>query len=113
MAYHGLKRGRIWGKGEINNAISQTFFGLLSANGVPNDLIHARGVISMARSSDPDSASSQFFICHRDSAFLDGNYAAFGRVVSGMDEVDRIASVATDRRDKPLQPQRMKKVTVL
>ena len=99
--------------GEGYGGSDENIKGEFAANGVPNDLSHTRGVISMARSQDPNSASSQFFICHKDSAFLDGNYAAFGKVVSGMDEVDRIASVATDRRDKPLQPQRMKKVSVI
>ena len=66
----------------------------------------------MARSQDPNSASSQFFICHEDAAFLDGNYAAFGKVTSGMEVVDAIADVATNAMDKPLEPQVMKKVTL-
>ena len=82
------------------------------ANGVVNKLSHTRGVISMARSQDPNSASSQFFICHEDAAFLDGNYAAFGKVTSGMEVVDAIADVATNAMDKPLEPQVMKKVTL-
>lgn len=82
-------------------------------NGVPNKLSHTRGVISMARSQDPDSASSQFFICHADATFLDGQYAAFGKVVSGMDVVDAIAVVETDGRDKPYDEQKMKKVTLI
>ncbi|MBR3589162.1 MAG: peptidylprolyl isomerase [Clostridia bacterium] len=83
------------------------------ANGVVNKLSHTRGVVSMARSQDPDSASSQFFICHQDATFLDGNYAAFGKVVNGMDVVDAIAEVETDYRDKPLEEQKMKKVTLV
>jgi peptidyl-prolyl cis-trans isomerase B (cyclophilin B) len=67
----------------------------------------------MARSQDPDSASSQFFICHADATFLDGNYAAFGKVVNGMDVVDAIAEVETDYRDKPIEEQKMKKVTLI
>ncbi len=82
-------------------------------NGVPNSLSHTRGVVSMARSQDPDSASSQFFICHADATFLDGQYAAFGKVVNGMDVVDAIAEVETDYRDKPLEEQKMKKVTLI
>ena len=66
----------------------------------------------MARANDPDSASSQFFIVHEDSTFLDGQYAAFGKVIEGIEVVNKIADVATDRMDKPLEPQVMKKVTV-
>ena len=66
----------------------------------------------MARSNDPDSASSQFFICYGDESFLDGQYAAFGKVTEGMDVVDEIASVQTDYNDKPMVPQVMKKVTI-
>ena len=86
--------------------------GEFSSNGVKNDLKHTKGVISMARSMMPDSAGSQFFIMHEDAPHLDGQYAAFGKVVSGMDAVDEIAECATDYRDKPLEPQIMKKVTI-
>ena len=79
-------------------------------NGVRNTLSHKRGVISMARTNVPDSASSQFFICHADATFLDGQYAAFGKVVEGIDAVDEIAAAPTDRMDKPLKDQRMKEV---
>ncbi len=79
-------------------------------NGVRNLISHKRGVISMARTNDPNSASSQFFICHADATFLDGQYAAFGSVVEGLDAVDDIAAVPTDRMDKPLRDQRMKEV---
>ena len=79
-------------------------------NGVRNTLSHKRGVISMARTNVPDSASSQFFICHADATFLDGQYAAFGKVVEGIDAVDDIAAAPTDRMDKPLKDQRMKEV---
>ena len=79
--------------------------GEFSANGFKaNKLSHKRGVISMARSSDPDSAGSQFFICDKDDGFLDGNYAAFGHVVQGMDVVDKIASVRKGANDRPLSP---------
>lgn len=82
-------------------------------NGVKNDLKHTRGVISMARSMMPDSASSQFFIMHKDAPHLDGSYAAFGKVVEGIEVVDEIASVDVDFNDKPVEPQVMKKVTIV
>ena len=85
--------------------------GEFSANGVKNDLKHTRGVLSMARTQVPDSAGSQFFVMHADADYLDGQYAAFGKVIEGMDTVDAIASVPTDFRDKPLKAQKMKKVT--
>ena len=74
------------------------------ANGVNNPIKHERGVISMARAMDPDSAGSQFFIMHKDAPHLDGQYAAFGKVVNGIEVVDKVASVRTDFRDKPLTP---------
>ncbi len=85
--------------------------GEFSANGVKNDLKHQRGVLSMARTQVPDSAGSQFFVMHADADYLDGQYAAFGKVIEGMDVIDAIASVRTDFRDKPLKEQKMKKVT--
>lgn len=84
--------------------------GEFRSNGVDNPLSHERGVISMARTPHPDSASSQFFICHGDSLFLDGEYAAFGRVVLGMEEVDRIASLKTGAADFPDTPPVMERV---
>ena len=81
-------------------------------NGFKNDLKHKRGVLSMARSQSPNSAGSQFFIMHQDAKHLDGQYAAFGKVIEGMDVVDRIASTKTDRADRPLDEQKMVKVTV-
>ena len=86
--------------------------GEFSANGVKNDLKHTRGVLSMARAQDPNSAGSQFFIMHEDAPYLDGQYAAFGKVVEGIEVVDAIAETATDYRDKPLEDQRIKKVTI-
>ena len=77
--------------------------GEFTANGFKNDLKHTRGVISMARSMNPDSAGSQFFIIHADAPHLDGQYAAFGKVVSGMDAVDKIASTDVDYMDRPLE----------
>ncbi len=86
--------------------------GEFAQNGVPNQLKHERGVLSMARASNPNSAGSQFFIMHATSPHLDGGYAAFGRIISGMDAVDKIAAAKTDMRDRPLMPQKLKKVTV-
>ena len=84
--------------------------GEFAANGINNPLKHTSGVISMARAMNPDSASSQFFIMHQDAPHLDGSYAAFGKVVEGIEVVDEIASVATDMRDKPKKPVVMKRV---
>ncbi len=87
--------------------------GEFKANGFPeNDIKHVRGVISMARSMNPNSASSQFFIVHRDAPHLDGQYAGFGRVVEGMDAVDEIAEVKTDYNDRPITDVRIKRVYV-
>ena len=87
--------------------------GEFASNGVANPIKHTRGVISMARAMDPNSAGSQFFIMHQDAPHLDGEYAAFGKVVSGMDVVDEIAAVATDWNDKPLTPVVMEKVEIV
>ena len=86
--------------------------GEFSGNGVVNDLKHTRGVISMARAMNPNSAGSQFFIMHQDAPHLDGQYAAFGMVIEGMDAVARIADQSTDWNDKPREDQIMEKVTV-
>ena len=86
--------------------------GEFSANGVDNSLRHEKGVISMARSASHDSAGSQFFIMHEEASFLDGQYAAFGRVVSGQDVVDEIATVDTSAADRPLTPQIIKSMTL-
>ena len=86
--------------------------GEFAANGFPNGLKHERGVISMARTADPNSAGSQFFIMVAAAPHLDGQYAAFGRVISGMDVVDRIVSVRRTAQDRPVEDQRMAKVTV-
>lgn len=88
----------------------ETVKGEFRVNGVNNPLSHERGVISMARSQFYNSASSQFFICHADAKFLDGQYAAFGKVVQGIEEVDRIASTPTDRSDRPLEEQRIRTI---
>ncbi len=89
-----------------------TIKGEFRANGVVNNIKHERGVLSMARSMMPDSAGSQFFIMHKTSPHLDGQYAAFGRVIEGIEVVDRIAATKTDRSDRPVVEQKMKKVTV-
>lgn len=86
--------------------------GEFAQNGVENDLKHTPGVLSMARAMHPDSAGSQFFIMHEAAPHLDGAYAAFGKVTEGMDVVNKIAETATDYSDRPLETQRMKKVTV-
>ena len=86
--------------------------GEFSRNGFANNLKHTKGVLSMARAMHPDSAGSQFFIMVEDAPHLDGQYASFGRIIEGIEVVDEIASVRTDRMDKPQTPQVMKKVTV-
>ena len=86
--------------------------GEFSSNGIKNDLKHTRGVISMARSMMPDSAGSQFFIMHEDAPHLDGQYAAFGRVIDGMDAVDAIAETPTNYNDTPVKPQKMVRVYI-
>ncbi len=86
--------------------------GEFSSNGFKNDLQHTAGVLSMARSMNPNSAGSQFFIMHKDSPHLNGQYAAFGKVIEGMDVVNAIASTATNRQDKPLEDVVMSSVTV-
>ena len=87
-----------------------TIVGEFRANGFQNNLAHTRGVLSMARTNMPNSASSQFFIMHQDAPHLDGQYAAFGKVVEGMEAVDKIASVKTNWQDKPLKDQRIKTI---
>lgn len=98
------------GTGTGMGGAPQTIKGEFRANGVDNQLTHLRGVISMARTNDPDSASSQFFICHKDAPHLDGKYAAFGRVIHGIDEVDRIAALPTGANDFPETPPVMERV---
>ena len=89
-----------------------TIKGEFSQNGFANDLRHTEGVLSMARAMHPDSAGSQFFIMQKNSPHLDGTYAAFGKITEGMDIVNKIAETATDYSDRPLEEQKMKKVTV-
>lgn len=87
--------------------------GEFAANGVKNPIKHKRGVISMARAMNPNSAGSQFFIMHQDAPHLDGQYAAFGHVVEGMETVDAIAATPTNFNDRPLDPQRIKSITIV
>lgn len=86
--------------------------GEFSSNGFKNDLKHTAGVLSMARASFPDSAGSQFFIMHKNSPHLDGDYASFGKVIEGMDVIDSIAECETDWNDRPVKEQKLRKVTV-
>lgn len=86
--------------------------GEFAQNGFSNNLEHTSGVLSMARSMMPDSAGSQFFIMHKDAPHLNGSYAAFGKITEGMDVVNKIAETATDYNDRPLEEQKMKKVSV-
>ncbi len=99
-------------KGTGTGGPGYTIKGEFSANGVENNLAHDPGVLSMARAMNPDSAGSQFFIMHKQAPHLDGQYAAFGKITEGMDVVNEIAECPTDLRDKPLNPQVMKTVTV-
>ena len=87
--------------------------GEFAANGWNNPIKHVRGVISMARAQNPDSAGSQFFIMHADASYLDGQYAAFGRVVNGMDTVDEIAATPTGFADRPRKPQVIQSIRVV
>nr|WP_071394700.1 peptidylprolyl isomerase [Bacillus tuaregi] len=89
-----------------------TIAGEFTSNGFENNLTHERGVISMARTGDPDSAGSQFFIMTKESPHLDGEYTAFGKVIEGMETVDKIVSAERNSADKPLEDQKMKSVTV-
>ena len=99
-------------KGDGTGGAEETIKGEFSKNGVENPLSHKRGVISMARSQMPDSASSQFFIVHEDSTYLDGEYAAFGCVTEGMDVVDTISNVSTNGADKPTEDVIIEKIKV-
>ena len=116
LIFHRVIRGfMIQGGDPQGNGMGgakENIVGEFRTNGFDNPIKHTRGVISMARAYDPNSASSQFFIMHADAPHLDGQYAAFGKVVSGMDVVDEIASIPTDYSDRPKIAMRMKKVYV-
>ncbi len=99
-------------KGNGTGGPGYSIFGEFEANGFKNDLKHTRGVLSMARAMDPNSAGSQFFIMVADAPHLDGQYAAFGKVTSGMDAADAIVSVDTDWMDKPLEPVVIRSIRV-
>ena len=99
-------------EGNGTGGSGKNIFGEFKINGFNNDLKHTRGVISMARAYDLNSASSQFFIMVDDAPHLDGNYASFGKVINGLDEVDSIVNQERDLRDKPIKPQKIIKVTV-
>ena len=106
LTFHRIIQGfMIQGGDPVGNGTGGPGFnikGEFKNNGVNNTISHKRGVISMARAMDPNSAGSQFFICDANDEFLDGDYAAFGKVVSGMEVIDKVASVRTDRNDAPL-----------
>ena len=99
--------------GTVMGGADENIKGEFAVNGVQNDISHVRGVISMARSRSYDSASSQFFICHADAKYLDGQYAAFGKVTEGMEVVDEIAEVKTDYNDRPMIDMVIKTITVI
>ena len=117
LTFHRVIRGfMIQGgcpKGNGTGGPGWSIPGEFAANGWKNDLKHTKGVISMARTADPNSAGSQFFIMHEAAPHLDGQYAAFGKVVSGLDVVDEIANVRTGWADKPSQPVVMEKVEII
>ena len=116
LTFHRIIRGfMIQGGDPLGNGMGgakENIIGEFKRNGHDNPIKHERGVISMARAFDPNSASSQFFIMHEDAPHLDGQYAAFGKVVSGMDAVDEIAAIPTDYSDRPKIAVRMKKVYI-
>ena len=116
LIFHRVIRGfMIQGgcpKGTGTGGPGYSIRGEFSRNGFANDLAHTEGVLSMARAMHPDSAGSQFFIMHKASPHLDGQYAAFGKITEGMDVVNRIAEEATDFRDRPLKDQRIASMTV-
>ena len=117
LIFHRVIRGfMIQGGDPLGNGMGgakNKIVGEFRMNGYNNPIRHTRGVISMARAQDPNSASSQFFIMHADAPHLDGRYAAFGKVVSGMETVDEIASIPTDYSDRPKIAMRMKKVYIV
>lgn len=116
IIFHRVIRGFMLQGGDPTGTVTggpgYSIAGEFSHNGFQNDLKHTPGVLSMARTMVPDSAGSQFFIMHQTSPHLDGEYAAFGQIIEGMDVVNKIAETATDYSDRPLEEQKMKKVTV-
>ena len=116
LSFHRIIPGfMIQGGDPVGNGTGgskENIVGEFASNGVKNPIKHTRGVISMARAMDPNSASSQFFIMHADAPHLDGNYAAFGHVVEGLEVVDEIANTPTDFRDKPTTPVIIKRAYI-
>lgn len=111
VKFHRVIKNFVIQAGINNNKEAENIEGEFASNGHPNTLLHKRGVISMARvSGQPNSASSQFFIMHQDNSSLDGDYAAFGKVIAGLDTVDKIASVNTDNNDSPIFEQKIKTI---
>ena len=117
LTFHRIIKGfMIQGGDPLGNGMGgsdKKLVGEFRANGYDNPIKHERGVISMARAYDPNSASSQFFIMHKNAPHLDGQYAAFGKVVSGMEVVDEIASIPTDYSDRPKIAVRIKTITIV
>jgi peptidyl-prolyl cis-trans isomerase B (cyclophilin B) len=99
-------------KGNGTGGPGYTIKGEFTSNGVKNTISHKRGVISMARAYDPDSAGSQFFIMHKDGTYLDGQYAAFGETIEGIEVVDKVAAVRTSPNDRPLTPVVINTITI-
>lgn len=113
LTFHRVIKGfMIQGGNDCKGGPHYSIKGEFRSNGFPNNLKHERGVISMARTYIKDSAGAQFFIMHQNAPHLDGEYAAFGRVTSGMDVVDKIANVETDYNDEPLKPVVIESITV-
>lgn len=113
LIFHRIIKGFMLQGGANPKAKEMPIKGEFSSNGFKNDLVHEKGVLSMARTMDKNSATSQFFIMHENSPHLDGAYAAFGKVIEGLDIVDKIASVKTDGYDQPLKDVKIKHITVL
>lgn len=118
LTFHRIIRGFMIQGGDPDGTgmggSKETIPGEFAANGFPqNDIKHTKGVISMARTMAPNSASSQFFIMHEDAPHLDGSYAAFGKVVDGLDAVDEIACTRTGFGDRPVVPVVIKKMTII
>jgi peptidyl-prolyl cis-trans isomerase B (cyclophilin B) len=116
LTFHRVIKGfMIQGGCNLGNGTGGPGYGIkgeFAMNGVKNDLIHTEGVLSMARAQNPNSAGSQFFIMHKNSPHLDGQYAAFGKVIEGMEHIDAIANVGTDYSDRPVSPIVIEKVEV-
>jgi len=113
LVFHRIIKGFMIQGGANPKAKELPIKGEFASNGFKNDIKHTKGVLSMARTMDKNSATSQFFIMHHDAPHLDGQYAAFGKVIEGLDIVDKIASVKTDSYDQPLKDVKIKTITVL